>query len=257
MAAPSAVAMRKIWALVGTSSSMPGTRWSRSASRISWSMSRSSLMPASSRPERRRGSRAARKRFTGAMPLRRRRFELGLVQIITPRSAARSMSRVGEPDAVAERQARPEEAEAVEVLERGAARPAARVLALVGGLDEVHVHPDARAAPRLASSAVSASSEHQWRFAGASWMRIRSRAVLAVSAPRGSRNRSQLVGERDRLAGQEGGDVRGKIGRQPLHEGLVRLVGEAVLVAQHVGVGHPHADVPVGLEDPVGDLPDA
>jgi len=49
--APPTVAMRSTCAMVGTSSStMPGTRWARSTSFNSCSMSRSSLMPASSRP---------------------------------------------------------------------------------------------------------------------------------------------------------------------------------------------------------------
>jgi len=50
VAAPPEVAIRNTCAGVGTSSSMPGTRCARSTIRISCSMSRSSLMPASSIP---------------------------------------------------------------------------------------------------------------------------------------------------------------------------------------------------------------
>ena len=43
------------------------------------------------------------------------------------------------PDAVAERHQRPEQAEAVDIVDRAAAAPPAGVLLLVGRLHEVHV----------------------------------------------------------------------------------------------------------------------
>ena len=45
-----------------------------------------------------------------------------------------------EPHSVAQCQARPEKAEAVDVVECGAAAAPARIFLLVGGLDEMHVH---------------------------------------------------------------------------------------------------------------------
>ena len=141
VAAPSSVAMRKIWALVGTSSSIPGTRWSRSAEAHLLEhvavVVDAGLVQAERRPARRPPGSGSR----GAMPLRRRRFELGLVQIMTPRPATRSMSRSVSHTPCPSVRRGPEEAEPVEVLRRGAARAPARVLALVGGLVEVHVHP--------------------------------------------------------------------------------------------------------------------
>ncbi len=59
--------------------------------RISCSMSRSSLMPASSRPMPTFMPRFSNA-LSGATPLRRRRFELQLWQIRVPLAAARSMS---------------------------------------------------------------------------------------------------------------------------------------------------------------------
>ena len=78
--------------------------------------------------------------------------------------------------------------------------------------------------------------------------------VPSVSLPE-TPEEVELVRERDRLAGQEGGDAGGEIRRQAPHELLVRLVREAVLVPEHVRVRGPHADVPVRLEDAVGDFP--
>ena len=49
---------------------------------------------------------------------------------------------LGQPDAVPERHARVHQAEAVEILDRGAAAAAAGVFLLVGGLHQVHVQLD-------------------------------------------------------------------------------------------------------------------
>ena len=71
---------------------MPGTRCVRSTSRISCSMSRSSLIPASSSPMATLTP-ACANRFKGATPERSRKLELQLWQMQVPVSATRAMSR--------------------------------------------------------------------------------------------------------------------------------------------------------------------
>ena len=148
---------------------MPGTRWARSTSRISCSMSRSSLMPASSRPiavlmpaclevvergDARAQAEIRRAVVAHAGPGRRHAVDVLLV----------------EPHAVAERHARAEHVEAVDVLDRGAARRAARRIPS-GRRSRAGACASARCiSSRLRRARSSALSEHQCRLAGASWI---------------------------------------------------------------------------------------
>ena len=158
-----------------------------------------------------------------------------------------------EPDPVPQREARPEEPEALEVLRRGAARAPARVLALIGGLVEMHVHSDlvpGRALPEGSQRLIGAPVEVGGRQLDADPIG----AVLPASLPEAPEE-VELIVQRDRLPRQERGDAGREVRRQAPHELLVRLVREAVLVAEHVGVGDSHADVLVRLDDAVGDFP--
>ena len=83
--------MRNTCAAVGTLSSMPGTRWARSTMRISCSMSRSSLIPASSMPMA-VFTPLASSTLSAATPERRRKLDEQLWQTQVPDSASRSMS---------------------------------------------------------------------------------------------------------------------------------------------------------------------
>src|SRR5205807_1940911 len=80
---------------------------------------------------------------------------------------------LGEPDAVAERQPRPEKAEAVDIIEGAAAAAAASIFLLVGGLHEMHVHR-CGVARRVVGEHFESGVQHQWRLAGASWILTRS-----------------------------------------------------------------------------------
>ena len=163
VAAPCSVAMRSTWAGEGCGASMPGSRWARSTSRISCSMSRSSLMPASSMPMA-TGMPCARKRLTGAMPLLSRKLELQLWQIRVPVCGAELDVVLGHPDAVADGELRAEQAERVEIGQRRAAGALLRIGLLVGRLQHMHVD---RQPVRRASSA--ARLERRRRTASAGW----------------------------------------------------------------------------------------
>ena len=139
---------------------------------------------------------------------------------------------------------------------RGAAcRPSgapARVLPLVGGLDEVHVHAGLVLGRASRAAPSSASSEHQWRFAGASWTRARSRVLRPYFSQRSGK--IELIvrsgwlgrrGRRGRRAPSSGGSAR----RRPRRPRRRADSGRGA-----VRVRDAHADVLVGLEDAVGDL---
>src|SRR5262249_11295144 len=146
VAAPPEVAMRNTCAMVGTSSSMPGTRCARSTMRISCSMSRSSLMPASSRPIAVLMPFASNT-FSAATPERRRKLDEQLWQMQVAVAATVSMSAPfihtagprAQPHAVAQRHLRTQQAEAFDVVHGGAAAAAARVFLLIRGLHQMHV----------------------------------------------------------------------------------------------------------------------
>jgi hypothetical protein len=157
-----------------------------------------------------------------------------------------------EPHAVPQREARPEETQAVEVLRRGAARAPPRVLALIGGLVEVHVHPDlvpGRGLPEGGERLVGAPVEVRGRQLDADPIRV----VLPVRLPEAPEE-VELILERDRLPCQERGDAGREVRGQAPHELLVGLVREAVLIPEHVRVRGPHADVLIRLDDAVGHL---
>src|SRR5204863_86788 len=91
--APPEVAMRNTCAGVGTSSAIPGTRWARSTMRISCSMSRSSLIPASSMPIAVLTPLAS-STLSAATPERSRKFDEQLWQMQVPVSHRK---RIGDP----------------------------------------------------------------------------------------------------------------------------------------------------------------
>src|SRR5207248_5093452 len=108
--------------------------------RISCSMSRSSLMPASSRPIAALIPRSSKK-LSGARPLRRRKLELQLWQTWVPVAAMRSRSaslRQTPCPNVSRGPRNPKRS--IDIVERGATAAPAGILLLIGGLDEVHVH---------------------------------------------------------------------------------------------------------------------
>ena len=58
-----------------------------------------------------------------------------------------------------------------------------------------------------------------------------------------------MLGERNGLGLQEGGDVRGEARWEAADKGLIGFIDESVLIPQGIGIGNTHANVVVRLED--------
>ncbi len=149
-----------------------------------------------------------------------------------------------QPHAVAERQARAEQAELLDVVHRRPAAAPEGVLLLVGGLEEVHVERRVVALGRL-----SQSLERRVRTpvqvrrgeldAGA--------GLVVVFGMKVAEHRHVVV--EPGLEGLEDALHRVlQLGRQTRDELRVGLIDEAVLVAHGVAVGDAHPDVVVGAQ---------
>ncbi len=179
---------------------MPGVRWARSTRRISCSMSRSSLMPASSSPiadVHALGGEAVERGHARAQA------EVGAAVVA---DAGAGLGHAGDvalvqPDTVAERHALVHQAEAVEVFDRRAAAALLRVGLLVRRFDQVHVHRHVVVRGRVGRAGSAPRREHQCRLAGASWTLTRSLPAWApCRLPNRSMQPSSVIWKRSNQA---------------------------------------------------------
>ncbi len=153
-----------------------------------------------------------------------------------------------EPDAVAERQARTEHPEPVEVLEGGAAAALLRVGLLVGGLHEVHVH-------RHVVGFGQAGEPFEGRVGapvqvGGRQLDLGPRGTLLAGMQAAEEREIVLQGHLEALEPALHRVLQRR--RQARHEIHVGLVDETVLVADREAVRDPHADVAIGAQHLVG-----
>ena len=170
-----------------------------------------------------------------------------------PVSAVMSMSSSGQPDAMAQRHARAEQAEVVEMPHGGLAGAAHRVFLLVRRLQQVHVH---RHIGRLGllvqrQQAVVGTPVQVGR------RKLDAGQALAPVLLRQLVEQGQEVGEWHGLRLQVGQQLGTERLRQLLAELLIRLVDQPVLLPDGVAVGRPHAEVAVGVQHLAGGAVDS
>ena len=154
-----------------------------------------------------------------------------------------------DPDAMAEREIRPEAAKMRQMADGGASGAPPSELRLSLRFDEVHVHLGAVAAggveDRLeAGIAAPMKIGRRELEADADW-------IARAPALRGPFEEGHVVPDR----GLRGHDLRTKVRRnvvrQARQESRVVLVDELVSIADHEGPGHAHADLAIGGDDAI------